>query len=790
VMPILEAISNSVFTLPAVASAGQVASGQSAARGGFASKFAAAQGLPISSDRLQAGGGEAQASRGPVVESAGPASPLNVRMLASGNPQLKRFLGSSVTQLSTGADGNVVVPGFTSVMASQISSPPPQPSLLTALTTVARAQGADVTGGRVQAGSQITAYNATVQSTGSGARSQTAGIGGPFSSSDETGGKLTNPSTAAVSVANVIGQADQLGHAMVNGAQSLSLSTVATGPASGAALRNEAGGQTNGSQNGLASTAPNTQPRVSTATTQPQPMSGDILQETTPSREWDSHGSGKGAAEPVLLAESMQPGPPSTTAAEPVPVNLSSDGVRNSAGSVSPLSGSVLGSVGPTFHPDQAIVSTATAPTLLVSTSPKAEPWAGVPASPDLQTGQANTANVIAAETAVQTDISTKTGTGNPVSGMINTNSQIAASSIVSPAVQLEPGKAPEIGAAPGVAEVVTAPNVRGAGQGAGSPASILNSAASAGPNSASGSLLSKQTPFSIFFSGPGPGTEAAASTLPKMILPAIGATIRDSHATGNDAPSTSPQTSSLQSGVTHSGTPQNSKESSARAENGSLPAGQPLRRDGDGNVANPQFAAAHLAAAPAPVAPIAVVTLPLGGPATLAADSPPKTGTFSPSANGGAANVTPAVPERPVVVPGPVLVAQLINRVEQSEMRIGMHTSAFGNVEVRTVVHANDVGLMIGSEKGDLRGLLSNDMTGIAKTLQEQNLRLNSVNFTQGFASSNNGAGGGDSQQRPFVPMRAGSGSALSEASVNDSGESLSTRELAASRNSLSILA
>jgi hypothetical protein len=103
---------------------------------------------------------------------------------------------------------------------------------------------------------------------------------------------------------------------------------------------------------------------------------------------------------------------------------------------------------------------------------------------------------------------------------------------------------------------------------------------------------------------------------------------------------------------------------------------------------------------------------------------------------------------------------AQMIDRVGQAEMRVGMNTSAFGNVEVRTVVHASDVGLTIGSEKGDLRGLLANDMTAISNSLQQQNLRLNNVSFMQGYASANPGGGGGDSQpQRSWVPAAASGG-------------------------------
>ncbi len=99
---------------------------------------------------------------------------------------------------------------------------------------------------------------------------------------------------------------------------------------------------------------------------------------------------------------------------------------------------------------------------------------------------------------------------------------------------------------------------------------------------------------------------------------------------------------------------------------------------------------------------------------------------------------------------PGPVQMAHMVERAGQSEMRIGLNTSAFGSVEVHTVVHANEVGVSIGSEKGDLRTLLANELPGIANTLQQHNLRLSHVNFQQGSTFSNHP--GRDSEQRPFA--------------------------------------
>lgn len=85
--------------------------------------------------------------------------------------------------------------------------------------------------------------------------------------------------------------------------------------------------------------------------------------------------------------------------------------------------------------------------------------------------------------------------------------------------------------------------------------------------------------------------------------------------------------------------------------------------------------------------------------------------------------------------------------------MRIGLNTAEFGSVEVRTTVHASDVGVLIGSEKGDLRSLLTPELPGIAASLQQHDLRLGQVTFhQQGFAFAGDSSfSGGHSQPRSY---------------------------------------
>jgi flagellar hook-length control protein FliK len=86
--------------------------------------------------------------------------------------------------------------------------------------------------------------------------------------------------------------------------------------------------------------------------------------------------------------------------------------------------------------------------------------------------------------------------------------------------------------------------------------------------------------------------------------------------------------------------------------------------------------------------------------------------------------------------------------------MRIGLSTAEFGSVEVRTSVHDSDVGVQIGSEKGDLRSLLTPELPNIANSLQQQNLHLAQVSFhQQGFSFTGNSSfSGGSPQPRSFA--------------------------------------
>jgi hypothetical protein len=118
------------------------------------------------------------------------------------------------------------------------------------------------------------------------------------------------------------------------------------------------------------------------------------------------------------------------------------------------------------------------------------------------------------------------------------------------------------------------------------------------------------------------------------------------------------------------------------------------------------------------------------------------KTGTALPADS--AANPLPAN--------GGVNVARVVERVGQSEMHIGLRTLAFGSVEVHTVVRDSQVGLAVGSERGDLRTFLAAEVPGLQTTFYQHDLHFDNIRFLDHGPGFDMGfSAGADSQSRSF---------------------------------------
>ena len=789
---VLEAIPTNVPALPQ-AFAGPAAAGPSLL-GTFASTLAAAQGR---SPDAQSALAKVTSGGGPAVEKV-TGNSLDVRTLALGNPAPKKLPSTSPVTPATIAARNIIVPGLVPAIASQVPLPSPAtdalpnlapsrkmtpavaapsvPNLSTALSGVLSDAGSGTAQPILQpatyfAGSNNTFSNAVQNQTGGGLIPTPAQDG---SATVLTASSTPNtPLTPSVTIPVVAG---------LSAVEEKSTASNASNSLSRAAI--------------TATHAP--------ATMTPQPVRASAPQNSVPIPERSPLPNVNLRAE-LAIPQAFQEGARSQASVAVVAsANPDTGATAGTPSSVSSVSSgfptAVISSNVPvaTNFAVQTDLTTQTGKTsdpaapvsiLLANANVDATTLNAIPdfPAPNLPVGSA-ASTAVPSDPAVHPDVSAPAATNNPLSG--NADAQISAPSVLIPQGAMAPAKAVLQSVAPAVAEVATTPSLRGAARNAGTPVSVP-SPASTISDSSQHMAVASQTPFSVFFSGPGPGSESAASALSKMILPASGSAIRDSHGGSVGTTSVNPQAAGPQNGITQSPTPpQSAKDSPAKTESGAgTPSLQAPHVDANLNAVSAQLAAAKTASGPGATPPaVAAVTISANGLPALAADSSPKPATVPGNTTGGAAKTGYLPPE--AAGPGPVQVAQIMNHVEQSEMRIGMSTSAFGSVEVRAVVHANDVGLVVGSEKGDLRALLANDMPAITNTLQEQNLRLHSVNFMQGFAFSNNASGQGGSQQHSFVPMRAAAHAGLSEEGKDDSKEAFAGAEFARERNSLSILA
>jgi hypothetical protein len=372
-------------------------------------------------------------------------------------------------------------------------------------------------------------------------------------------------------------------------------------------------------------------------------------------------------------------------------------------------------------------------------------------------------------------------------------DSRISAAPILNSGVNPGPCNIPLNGSAVGAASQVA----HAAEQNAPDTANVIAhaplaatrpSGASAQPAGVVAGASPNQTPFSVFFSDSGNGIQSAASVLPKMVLPpsngglsaALGHPVSDSATSANSQP-TEQSNNTIKPSAS-----QNSKQPSSNSEGANV-ANPPAHSSADANAGTDAVVAQSSAAQLPPTPTSALPTVPIAGqPATVGSNPQPASTQTQPQApvSSAAPAAVTNIPEPQLV--GQVQVAQLVSRAGESEMRIGINTTAFGSVEVRTVIHVSDVGLVIGSEKGDLHALLSNEMPALSNTLQQQNLRLNSVSFTQGFASSSNSSGS-NPQQRAPAPILTPMSPAGSDSPAEDNSD---PPALAWSSGGLSILA
>jgi hypothetical protein len=75
--------------------------------------------------------------------------------------------------------------------------------------------------------------------------------------------------------------------------------------------------------------------------------------------------------------------------------------------------------------------------------------------------------------------------------------------------------------------------------------------------------------------------------------------------------------------------------------------------------------------------------------------------------------------------------------------MHIDLRSAAFGNIEVHTTMHESQIGLAVGSDRGDLRSFLVGEVPGLQAAFRHQDLRFDQIHFLgQGGTASGFSAG------------------------------------------------
>jgi hypothetical protein len=146
------------------------------------------------------------------------------------------------------------------------------------------------------------------------------------------------------------------------------------------------------------------------------------------------------------------------------------------------------------------------------------------------------------------------------------------------------------------------------------------------------------------------------------------------------------------------------------------------------------------------------------GGTLSVPASVPANQSVADSSAASPAMKSRPPLPADPAAGPlfgvtGTVNAARIVDRVGQSEMHIGLRTLAFGSVEVHTVVRDSQVGLTVGSEKGDLRTFLAPEVPSLQTALHQHDLHFDNIRFLdQGPGFDMGFSTGADSQSHSFA--------------------------------------
>lgn len=94
---------------------------------------------------------------------------------------------------------------------------------------------------------------------------------------------------------------------------------------------------------------------------------------------------------------------------------------------------------------------------------------------------------------------------------------------------------------------------------------------------------------------------------------------------------------------------------------------------------------------------------------------------------------------------------ARLLERMGQTEMRVGVNTASFGTVELHATVNQDQVGASIATSHLELHAAMMAEMPSLQRAMEQHHLRLDTFDLDARAGSQGGGsATGNQSQSRP----------------------------------------
>ena len=116
---------------------------------------------------------------------------------------------------------------------------------------------------------------------------------------------------------------------------------------------------------------------------------------------------------------------------------------------------------------------------------------------------------------------------------------------------------------------------------------------------------------------------------------------------------------------------------------------------------------------------------------------------------------------------------ARILERMGQTEMRVGVNTADFGNLELRASVSQNQVGASIATAHGELRAAMMAEMPSLERSMEHHQLRLEHLDLGAHNGGANSGHQKGDSFAQQHPRSQPGSEAGLT-ATSSSSGDAV----------------